>query len=385
MRQAFLVFLTIISLLMPSQVLALGGEDILNILNGASTLGGTGRDWSGTGAAFAPPVLIANGIPTIGSFHELSVGENAEVVLFIGDPENRARWVEWEITELSGEIIESGEVDCQDMTIARIPIVFDQSGLYYMAFYLTSKVRGQQRFIIPWNTAIQRNTDTSQMLIVVNESSTTVSPYTEVASENNSGIYLINSGVNFGSAPRYFVSGLSNFQVYSDNPTTWRVNGPTGLQTFENETFFNLSIKSGSWTFEANGDQMTIHVFSGPSVVEATSDSNQSITYNENEIEINLSVNAHAYAESNPIYIIGVGESILKEVDSVGWSNYYPIDSPIFRVGIPQNQIVHWYWDQDTQYFQEDPTCGPPPSDWGWEPPVPPPPSNSWSPEVPAP
>ncbi|MFC1656661.1 hypothetical protein ACFL14_01690 [Patescibacteria group bacterium] len=174
MRQSIFVFLTIACLLVPSQVMALGEEDVINILNSASTLSGTGRDWTGTGAAFAPPVLVnSGGVPTIGSYHELCMGESAEVVLFIGDPENRARWVEWEATSLEGIIVNCGEVDCQDMTLARIPVIFDQPGLYYMAFYLTSKVRGQQRFIFSWNEAIQRNTDVSQMLISVSGNSNT--------------------------------------------------------------------------------------------------------------------------------------------------------------------------------------------------------------------
>ncbi|MFH1749302.1 MAG: hypothetical protein ABH837_00155 [bacterium] len=389
MRQSIFVFLTIVCLLVPSQVMALGEEDILNILNGASTLSGTGRDWTGTGAVFAPPVLVDHsGIPTIGSFHELNTGESAEIHLFIGDPENRARWVEWEATNLEGTIVDSGEIDCLDMTLARIPIRFEQPGLYYMAFYLTSKVRGQQRFIFSWNEAIQRNTDVSQMLITVSENSSVRNSdlnNSENTANDGAGLYLVNSGVNFGSLPRYFVGGISNFQIWSEMPTNWTVYGPNGIQSFTNEVFLNLTIdQPGYYRFQTDRDSMEIYVSSGASRSHAISDSRICADTSEGLISISLSAHAEAYAESNPMFIIGIGETVREEIDNsrANWSNYYPINARMFRVGIPQNQLIRWYWDEGT-CPQVDPTCGLPPSDWGWEPPVPPPPSDSWSPEVP--
>jgi len=388
MRHSLLVFLTIAILLIPSQVMAFGEEDIFNILNGASTLSGTGRDWTGVGAAFAPPVLVGqSGTPTVGSYHELNIGEQAEVHLFLGDPENRARWIEWEITNLSGEIVNSGEIDCRDCTMALIPIQFDEPGLYYLAFYLTSKVRGQARFIITWNEAIQRTTDTSQMLIMVSGDSELPNINPNTAPENINGIYLLSSGVNFGSVPIYYTSGISNFQIHSNNPLNWVVIGPNGTMTFQNEHFLNLNTdEPGCWYFQTGNDNMTIVVLAGSSTVHAIADSGINVDTSENgNIYIELSAHAEAYAESNPVFVIGVGAAEIEEIPetTTSWSNYYPTNPMMYRVGLPENQIIHWYWDESTCMFQQDPTCGLPPDDWGWEPPVPPPPSGEWEPEIP--
>ncbi|MFC1656662.1 hypothetical protein ACFL14_01695 [Patescibacteria group bacterium] len=205
--------------------------------------------------------------------------------------------------------------------------------------------------------------------------------------EENPGIFLLNSGFNFGSAPRYFTGGISSFQICSEETTDWTVHSSSGIQNFNNETFLNLEVDNpGTWRFEANNDSIEICVLSGASRSHAISDS--SIHCDQGEIgviSISLSAHSEAWTESNPIFVIGAGESVLDEVidPGVSWSRYYPISGPIFRVGIPENQLVHWYWDQDTCAFAEDPTCGEPPIDWGWQPPVPDPPSSGWEPEVP--
>lgn len=387
MRQFFTIFLLFVGVFI-TPVNAQSAEEIVTGLNLLGGLSQSGESWSGVGAYFStPPLLETSNSLTIGTYHRISCGESGIVKLSLGDPENRARSVRWEIVNSQTAEIQTGEVECQDSRIVEIPIQFSTPGIYYMHFFLISKLRGQEQFLVfRWNEAKLKTTASSGMMIFVeSESSSRSSISTTPNSANSNVLNLEIDGQNFGSAPSYYVSGLEQMKIRAGDPQDWTVSGPEYTQDFSGEESLVFRPENpGTWIFQSRDDQIMIIILAvSRAEAEATSDININYCTNGN-MTVDISSRAYAYAESVSLLVVACfAQTEEVNIQELGWSGVYQPQLPVYSLGVP-GQYLHWNFNpSSSQWEQQDPTCGPPPDDWGWQPPVPPPPSDGWAPEVP--
>lgn len=381
LTRVILVFtvVTVITLA-PTSVYAFD-EDVLNAIGLVSNISNSGSSWTGTGACFAtPPEVISDSQTSSGTYHGLVVGESAVSRFVIADPDGRARIIRFILVGESGEISRS-EVECRDISIVEFPLAFDEPGVYWLLVYLDSKVRGRTNIPIlgiGWNKAVIENTAITALEITVYPNNYRSS--TETSSSDND-LYLCVDGHNFGSEELYYVSGIPRMEIWSDQIQDWTVaDSSRNVENITDESFLVLEpISTGVWTFN---DRMTI-VVTGANYSEAEAESSIEVNYNpDGTLMISSNAYAYAYNYSSPSMVIGIS-SVGSDSTINNRGAYYQPNARIYGQPAPRSHL-YWYFDQETCRW-EDPTCGPPPDDWDWEPPVPPPPSQGWEPDVPPP
>ena len=370
-------------------------EDVTTALNIGSTLSSIGTTHFNVGAVpgYAPIFHLENRW-AFGSSFEYQIGTPGELYLILSDPQDRAQIVRVDVTELQSMHTENYEIDIDhqndidtimvvdNVVIADLEGLIRDEGAYALQFSIISKLRGRQSFIFSWNVGVDTPTGSSTVLIFASNPQQQAETPTEERMPVNESLSLQIGGQDFGSADAFYVSGVDELLVRSPISTEWEVFENGSRVNFQNESFLVLRPQAaGTFQFRADGDEMTIVVLSpyspGKSEAEADSDVTADICSN-GTISVQTRLHAYAYAEPGQTpFVIAVASPERVPIEQYP-TGYYPTGVQIFRTDVPQST---WFWSEENGWV--DTTCGPPPSNWGWQPPVPPPPSSGWAPEVP--